>query len=136
MNYKEFYKAELFPETDIEITDEYLKQHGWNKYGDILDPNTKWYYFDNGILGRINVNTCGKKPTYTLHINYESQDCRRVITISDIKAAIYSFLCGKRGIKYGYNPDVKGYQYLTLYNDDESNEWRYNQYCKMIKAIE
>ena len=133
MNYKEFYKSELFPEKDILITDEYLIEHGWHKYGDMCEPNTKWYYFDNGILGRINVDACSETHHYSLHINYRDHDSRSVKTISDVKAAIYSFICGQRGYKYGFDKVTGGYKYLSLDTEEEEDEYRYNQYIKMTK---
>ena len=135
INYKEFYRKELFPKKEIEITDEFLVKHDWHKYGDICNRKTKWYYFDNGILGRINVDATEEKHKYTLHINYESQDSRQVSTVSDIKAAIYSYVCGQQGCKYGYDPKAKGYKYLKLDTDEEKNEWRYKKYKELVKAI-
>ena len=136
MDYKAFYKSELFPDKDIELTDEYLVQHGWNKYGDICNPKTKWYYFDNGYLGRINVDICSGKHHYCLHINYNEHDSRSVTTVTDIKAAIYSYICGLQAVKYGFDAAAGGYRYIPVDTKEEEDEYRYNKYCRMVKAIE
>lgn len=136
MDYKEFYKSELFPDKDVEITDEYLIRHGWHKYGDISNPKTKWYYFDNGTLGRINVDACSDKHLYTLHINYETGDSRAVNTVADVKAAIYSYICGLQAVKYGYDNTCGGYRYLLVDTKEEEDVYRYKKYCEMVKAIE
>lgn len=134
MDYKEFYKNELFPENDVFITDTLLRKNKWSKYGDIVDPKTKFYYFDNGILGRIRVikNYFGRKNLYKLYIHYGDNGIP-VRKISDIKVAIYSYLCGQTGFKYGKTKG--GYAYIALENEEEINEWRYKEYCKLVESI-
>lgn len=136
MDYKAFYISELFPQKDIELTDEYLVKHGWHKYDDICDPKTKWYHFDNGALGRISVNACSNKHYYTLHINYNNGDSRIVRTVADVKAAIYSYTCGLQAVKYGFDKTAGGYKYVPVDTKEEIDVYRYNKYCKMVKAIE
>lgn len=138
MDYKNFYKNELFPENEVLITDALLKKNKWLKVIDPFNPKTKFYYFDNGLIGRIHVikNYFGKgKNSYTLCLNYKDDDCRNIRKISDIKAAIYSYVCGQTGTKYGPNKDGL-YSYQSLETEEEMQEWRYNEYCKMVKAIE
>ena len=135
MDYKAFYKSELFPEKDIPITDEYLIEHGWHKVTNLSDPEQKSYYFDRGILGRMNVDRCGKKPIYRLLINYGS-DSRRVYTITDIKVAIYSYVCDLPTSKYGFDAEAGGYKWIDVDTKEEEDEYRYKKYCEMIKAIE
>lgn len=132
MNYKEFYKSELFPEKDISITDEYLIEHGWNKVTNLLDPEQKWYYFDSGILGCMHVNRCNKKPLYSLDINYDS-GLRYVNTITNIKVAIYSYVCGLPAIKYGFDAEAGGYKWINVDTKEEEEEYRYNKYIEMTK---
>lgn len=127
INYKEFYKSELFPDKDIEITDEYLIQHGWIRYDSDIGP--KWYYFD-GPIGRIKVSTCSEKIEYDLFIDHCREYKSTVYTLSDIKIAIYSYVCGMQAFKYGFG-DV-GYTWLPVYTEKEKNEFRYNKYCEMI----
>ena len=135
MDYKAFYKSELFPEKDIPINDEYLIEHGWHKVTNLSDPEQKSYYFDRGILGRMNVDRCGKKPIYRLLINYGS-DSRRVYTITDIKVAIYSYVCGLQATKYGFDAEAGGYKWIDVDTKEEEDEYRYKKYREMIKAIE
>ena len=54
--------------------------------------------------------------------------------ISDIKAVIYAYLCGRTGTKYGQSSDG-GYCYLNLETDEENEKWRYDEYCKMTSQI-
>lgn len=127
MDYKDFYKSELFSDKDIEITDDYLVQCGWIRY-DYLDP--KWYYFE-GPIGRIEVHVCHKKPYYDLHINHCKDNETSICTVSDIKLAIYSYVRGTKAIKYGF--DGMGYRWFNVDTKEEENEYRYNKYCEMIK---
>lgn len=134
MDYKAFYKSELFPDKDIPITDEYLIEHGWYKTTSLLDPEQKWYYFDHGALGRIHVDRCPSKPLYRLELNYQGSVF--VNTITDIKVAIYSYVCGLQAIKYGFDNTAGGYKWIDVDTKEEEDEYRYNKYCKMVKAIE
>lgn len=135
MDYKAFYKSELFPEKDIPITDEYLIEHGWYKVTNLSDPEQKWYYFDSGILGRMHVNRCSKKPIYRLDINHGSGS-RCVNTITDIKVVIYSYVCGLQATKYGFNAETGGYKWIDVDTKEEEDEYRYKKYREMVKAIE
>lgn len=135
MDYKAFYKSELFPDKDIPITDEYLIEHGWHKVTNLFDPEQKWYYFDSGILGRMHVDRCGKKPLYRLNINYVSGTIF-VNTVTDIKVAIYSYVCGLQAIKYGFDAKAGGYKWIDVDTKEEEDEYKYNKYKKMVKAIE
>ena len=136
MDYKAFYKSELFPEKDISITDKYLIEHGWNKVTYLSDPEQKRYYFDHGALGRMHVDRCGKKPIYKLNINYDS-DSRYVNTVTDIKVAIYSYVCGLQAVKYGFDAEAGGYKWMIDFiTKEEEDEYRYNKYKGMVKAIE
>jgi hypothetical protein len=135
MDYKEFYKSELFPDKDIPITDEYLIEHGWHKVTSLLDPEQKWCYFDSGILGRMYVDRCGKKPLYRLYINHVS-GTRFVNTITDIKVAIYSYTCGLQAVKYGFDAKAGGYKWIDVDTKEEEDEYRYNKYKSLVKAIE
>ena len=132
MNYKEFYKSELFPEKDIPITDEYLIEQGWYKVTNLCDPEQKWYYFDSGILGHMHVDRCGKKPLYRLDINHSSGS-RFVNTITDIKVAIYSYVCGLQAIKYGFDVEAGGYKWIDVDTKEEEEEYKYNKYIKMTE---
>ena len=135
MDYKAFYKSELFPEKDIPITDEYLIEHGWYKVTNLSDPEQKWYYFDSGILGRMHVNRCSKKPIYRLDIK-RSSSLRRVNTVTDIKVAIYSYVCGLQATKYGFDAETSGYKWIDVDTKEEEDEYRYKKYREMVKAIE
>ena len=135
MDYKAFYKSELFPEKDIPISDEYLIEHGWHKVTNLSDPEQKSYYFDRGILGRMNVDRCGKKPIYRLDVNYDSGPIY-VNTITDIKVAIYSYVCGLRVTKYGFDAEAGGYKWINVDTKEEEDEYRYKKYREMVKAIE
>ena len=135
MDYKAFYKSELFPDKDIPITDEYLIEHGWHKVTNLLDPEQKWYYFDSGILGRMHVDRCGKKPLYRLDINHVS-GTRFVNTVTDIKVAIYSYTCGLQAVKYGFDAEAGGYKWIDVDTKEEEDEYRYNKYKELVKAIE
>lgn len=130
MNYKEFFISELFPDVDIELTDEYLEQHGWHKYLPIGEKESKLYYFD-GPIGRIHVARYGKKTHYRLHIKHRNDDARYIGTITDIKVAIYSFARGLQAVKYGL--DGIGYKWIDVDTKEEEDEYRYNQYIKMTK---
>jgi hypothetical protein len=136
MDYKEFYKNELFPENEVFITDALLEKNNWDDKM-AIDDDCQSYCLYNDI-GRINIlkDYYGKgKNLYTLCIDNTNNDYRKVRTFSDIKAAIYSYLCGQTVFKYG--PDENGlYGYHALENEEEMAEWRYNEYCKMMKCIE
>ena len=134
MDYKAFYKSELFPEKDIPITDEYLIEHGWHKVTYLSDSEQKWYYFDSGILGRMYVDRCRKKPLYRLDIH--SSGSRRVNTVTDIKVAIYSYVCGLQATKYGFDAEAGGYKWIDVDTKEEEDEYRYKKYREMVKAIE
>lgn len=130
MNYKDFFISELFPDVDIELTDEYLKQHGWSKILPIGEKKSKSYYFD-GPIGRIYVERYGKKPHFSLNIQYRYDDTRHVDTITDIKVAIYSYVRGLRAVKYG--SDGIGYKWIDIDIKEEKEEYRYNKYIEMTK---
>ena len=135
MDYKTFYKSELFPEKDIPITDEYLIEHGWHKVRNLSDLEQKWYHFDSGILGRMDVDLCSKKPIYRLDIKHNSS-LRRVNTVTDIKVAIYSYVCGLQATKYGFDAEAGVYKWIDVDTKKEEDEYRYKRYREMIKAIE
>ena len=134
MDYKAFYKSELFPEKDIPTTDEYLIEHGWHKVTNLSDPEQKSYYFDRGILGRMHVNRCSKKTLYRLDVNYDSGPIY-VNTITDIKVAIYSFVFGLQATKYGFNAETGGYKWIDVDTKEEEDKYRYKRYREMVKAI-
>ena len=133
MDYKEFYKKELFPKRDIKITDKYLEKRGWHKTKPIGEKNPTWYYFDDGVLGRIHVSVYNNKPHYRLQINHNIGDSRYINTVADIKAAVYSYVCGIQAVKYG--KEGNGYKWIDVDTKEEEDEYRYNLYCKLIQKI-
>ena len=134
MDYKTFYKSELFPEKDIPITDEYLIEHGWCKT-DLSEPKHKSYYFDNGFLGRMYVIRDRKGAIYRIDVNYDSAPIY-VNTITDIKVAIYSYVCGLPASKYGFDAEAGGYKWIDVDTKEEEDEYKYKKYREMVKAIE
>ena len=135
MDYKEFFKNELFPEVEVEITDEFLENHGFVKYGiNYLDPEKdKHYYYENGIIGRIYVNRCIEPTIYTLQLNHNDHNHIHISKLSDIKAAVYASICGLPGSKYGF--DGVGYRWIPTDTKEEEEEYRYNKYCELIKGL-
>ena len=132
MNYKQFYKKELFPKKDIQITDEYLEEHEQYKTKPIGEENPTWYYFDDGILGRIHVSIYNNKQHYRLQIG-DDRDSRYINTVADIKAAVYSYICRLQAVKYG--KEGNGYKWINVDTKEEEDEYRYNLYCKLIQKI-
>lgn len=138
MNYKEFYKNELFPnsENDMCISDEWLEKNGWVKYPCLSEENANLYYFKNDMIGIIHVikGYYVNQNSYDLCMNCSSDNIK-VRKVSDIKSVIYAHICGRVGLKYGQHNNG-GYIYIPIEDDDENEKWKYNEYCKMIKAIE
>ena len=130
MDYEAFYKEELFPKEKVEITDDYLKKHGWHSYDYSFDKKHRWYSFDNGRIGRIKVVNYGNRKYYTLHIKYEDQDRRSIRFVSDIKANVYSYLCGSYGIE-----SKKDGTYGDIEEDEKRNKWMYKEYKEMTKGL-
>lgn len=137
MDYKEFYKRELFPDIETPITDKLLKKNKWDKYVYIhafTKEDSEYYYFD-GDIGRIYAEKYDGKTSYKISIHSINEDKTIPIkNISDIKAVIYAYLCGRTGTKYGQSSDG-GYCYLNLETDEENEKWRYDEYCKMTSQI-
>lgn len=137
MDYKEFYKSELFPDIETPITDKLLKKNKWDKYVYIhafTKEDNEYYYFDGDMM-RIWAEKYDGKISYKISVGcYDMNGSIPVKNISDIKAIIYAYLCGRTGTKYGQNSDG-GYCYLNLETDEENEKWRYDEYCKMTSQI-
>ena len=83
----------------------------------------------------MHVNRGSKKTLYRLDVNYDSGS-RYVNTITDIKVAIYSYVCGLQATKYGFDAEAGGYKWIDVDTKEEEDEYRYKKYREMIKAIE
>lgn len=130
MNYGEFYKEELFPKEKIEVTDEYLASHGWVCYDYDSDVKHRWYTFSNVRIGRIKVWNDGHRKYYTLNLRYKDQDRKCIRFVSDIKAVIYSDLCGCWGTEIKDDG-----RYGDIEEDDRREEWMYNTYKEMTQEL-